>query len=233
MTTNNSIESSTPMTEIVANGDIILVVGPDEKKIQVHSFCLKNASKYFKAMFGPHFSEGQDLAGSSPKEIRMPDDSANALEIICNIIHHRNDAVPESLKPDEIFEIAVAADKFDCVVALKHASTLWLNPRNVKGIFELGRLMAAAYILDNARAFNEITRSMILRYNESYLPLADKTVGLIDFIPWKTFCKYQLCTSSRDRCLCGYRFTRRAEDQDAYGTAADNTRWNNDRGNGR
>jgi hypothetical protein len=202
MTTNNSIESSTPVTEIAANGDIILIVGPDKKRIQVHSFYLKDASEYFKAMFGPHFSEGQDLVGSSPKEIPMLDDSANALEIICNIIHHRNDAVPESLKPDEIFEIAIAADKFDCVVVLKHVSTLWLNPRNIEDIFELGYLMAAAYILDNPRAFSEITRSMIFRYNKSYLPLVDKTVGLIDFVPWKTFCKDQLCTSSRDRGLC-------------------------------
>ena len=119
----------------------------------------------------------------------MPDDIANALEIICNIIHHRNDAVPEKLKPDEIFKIAIAADKFDCIVALKYATTLWLNPRNVKDIFELGHLMAAAYILDNARAFDEITLLMLFHHKGSYLPLADEIAGLIDFIPWKTFCK--------------------------------------------
>jgi hypothetical protein len=189
MPTNSTDESSTAVTEIAANGDVILIVGPDKRRLQVDSICLKKASKYFRVMFGPHFSEGQDLGGNSPKEVLMLDDNANVLEIICNIIHLRNDAVPEILTPDEVFEIAIAADKFDCGIALKHATALWLNPRDVKGIVELGRLMAAAYMLDNARAFGEITLSMILRHKESYLLLLDETAGIIDFVPWKIFSK--------------------------------------------
>jgi BTB/POZ domain len=42
-----------------ADGDVILVVGPEEKKFQVHSIVLGTASTVFRAMFGPHFSEGQ------------------------------------------------------------------------------------------------------------------------------------------------------------------------------
>jgi hypothetical protein len=72
-------------------------------------------------------------------------------------MHLWNDAVPQSLSPNDIFEVAVAADKFDCVVALKYASTLWLNLKGVNGVSELGYLMAAAYMLDNAQAFSDIT----------------------------------------------------------------------------
>ncbi|KAF2807528.1 uncharacterized protein BDZ99DRAFT_392986 [Mytilinidion resinicola] len=187
MATDNSDQSSTSVAEIATNGNVILVVGPHQRRIQVCSSVLKNASKYFNAMFGPHFSEGQDLRGDSPKEISMPDDDANALEILCNILHLRNDVVPETLDPIKAFEIAVTADKFDCIVAVKYASMLWLSPKEVQGIIELGYLMAAAYILDNARAFSEITLAMILRHKDCYLPLADKDVGLVDIVPWKVF----------------------------------------------
>ncbi|KAH7344380.1 hypothetical protein BKA66DRAFT_434194, partial [Pyrenochaeta sp. MPI-SDFR-AT-0127] len=173
-------------TEIATNGDVILVVGPQGKKIRVCSFILQNASTYFRAMFGPHFAEGKDLKSNDPKEMLMPGDNANALEIICNIMHLQNDAVPQSLSPSDIFDIAIAADKFDSVIALKHVSTLWLKPKGVESISELGYLMAAAYILDNAQAFSEITLSMVFCHTGSYLPLADQVIGLIDFVPWKT-----------------------------------------------
>jgi len=189
MATQNSDLSSTSVMEIATNGNIILAVGPHKRRIQVCSSVLKNASKYFSNMFGPHFSEGQDLRANSPKEISMPDDDANALEIICNILHLRNNVVPEVLCPIEVLGIAVAADKFDCIVAVKHASTLWLNPREVQGITELGHLMAAAYVLDNALAFSEITLSMILRHKDRYLSLADEDIGLDESVLWQVICR--------------------------------------------
>jgi hypothetical protein len=190
--TKSSNDSLVTRAEIATNGDVVLVVGPHSKKIRVCSSILENASKYFRTMFGPHFAEGKDLNSNDPKEILMPYDNANALEIICNIMHLRNDAVPRSLSPNDIFEVAVAADKFDCVVALEHASTLWLNPKGVTGISEFGYLMAAAYILDNAQAFSDITLSMVLHHADSFLPLAEQVIGLIDFVPWKALCKYQV-----------------------------------------
>lgn len=103
-----------------------------------------------------------------------------------------------SLSPNDIFEVAVAADKFDCVVALKHASTLWLNPKGVTGILEFGYLMAAAYILDNAQAFSDITLLMVLHHADSFLPLAEQVIGFIDFVPWKALCKYQVYGGLQD-----------------------------------
>jgi hypothetical protein len=53
--------------------------------------------------------------------------------------------------------------------------------------------MAAAYILDDAQAFGDITISMMLHHQGSYLPLADQVVGLTDWIPWKVLCEYRVC----------------------------------------
>ena len=190
MATQNTKQPSTSVVEIAKDGNVILLVGPDKKQLQVCSSVLSNASKYFKNMFGPHFSEGQDLRADGLKEVSMPDDDSNALEIVCNIIHLRNDAVPETLSPTEVLNVAVVADKFDCVVAMKHASALWLNPREIQDITELGHLMAAAYVLDNARAFGEITLSMILRHKGRYLSLADENIGLDEYLLWQVICKF-------------------------------------------
>jgi hypothetical protein len=177
--------SLTSIAEIATNSDIILVVGLEKRKLQVNSSILKNASKVFNAMFGPHFSEGQNLPGNSPKEVSMPEDNADALTIICRILHLRNDLIPDSLTSSEILQIAIAADKFDCVMRLKFHTAQWLNPGNTQDILELGRLSVASYILDNAWAFGQLTLAMIVRSKDSYIPLADE---FGDLIPWKTFC---------------------------------------------
>ena len=189
MATQNTEQPSTSVVEIAINGNVILLVGPDKKQLQVCSSVLSNASKYFRNMFGPHFSEGQDLKADCLKEISMLDDDSNALEIVCNILHLRNDAVPEILSPIEVFNVAVVADKFDCVVAMKYASAHWLNPREIQDITELGHLMAAAYVLDNARAFGEITLSIILRHKGRYLSLANENIGLDEPLLWQIICK--------------------------------------------
>ena len=51
------------IVEIVANGDVILVVGPEKLKLRAHSLFLKEASRPFSAMFGPDWKEGRSLLG--------------------------------------------------------------------------------------------------------------------------------------------------------------------------
>jgi hypothetical protein len=169
---------------IVATSDVYLLVSLDLKRLRVSLQILRNASTYFSNLFGPNFAEGQNLSSSDLKDVLMPDDDARAMETICNIIHLRNDAVPLSLAPEEVFEIAVAANKFDCASAVKFASILWLKTSvtEVQVVSELAHLMDAAYILDNGDSFGEITLAMMMRHKESYLPLAKH---LLKFVPWE------------------------------------------------
>ena len=192
MSTENNDEFQNAITEIAANGDVILVVGPTRRRLRVRSSSLRDVSDHFRAMFGPDFSEGQDLSADRPKEVSWPDDDADAVEVICNVIHHRNNAVPETLDHAKVFKIAVTSDKCLCVVAMKHASTRLLEPTETMDISGLGQLMASAYLLDNPRAFSEITLAMILRHGGSYLELAEPDHGLVDFIPMRIFCKCQV-----------------------------------------
>jgi hypothetical protein len=144
MITKEVEDSPTSIVEIAINSDIILIVGPEKRKLQVNSCVLKNASTVFNAMFGPHFKEGQDFHESSPKEIFLPEDDADALIVICKILHLRNDSIPISPTPSEVLQMAITADKFDCVMRLDVHIDKWLNPGNTQDILELGRLSVAS-----------------------------------------------------------------------------------------
>jgi hypothetical protein len=173
--------------EITADGDVILVVGPEEVKLRVHSLFLRAASKPFSAMFGPYWKEGHNMLDrDEPVELLLPEDNASALKLVCAIIHHQNNIVPQNLAAGDVLGIAIVADKYDCVDALKFASGNWLQ----LGENEAGDLMiltAAAYLFQNARAFKEITRALILYHDDPYFALSREEVE--STMTWTVFCK--------------------------------------------
>jgi hypothetical protein len=192
MTEADKVTEALDETEMIApDGDVILIVGPDKVRLRVHSHALKMASKVFSAMLGPHFREGQGLNGFLPREIVIPDDDAEVITTISNVIHHRNDLVPDVLSPKEVVKLAIITDKYDCAITLKHAMAKWLELRDVKHPQELLCLMAAAYLFNNAKAFEETTRELIFNHRHCYITLAEGDYG--DILPWKTFGKPPTC----------------------------------------
>lgn len=101
---------------------LFLVVGPRNIRLKIQSQCLRCASKVFDAMFKIQWTESQGLSKESPGKILLVEDNADALRILCFVIHHRNDDVPQSLSPNEVLQIAIEADKYDLTAALKYAS---------------------------------------------------------------------------------------------------------------
>ena len=173
--------------DIAPTGDTILVVGKKETRLRVHSLCMRTASTVFDAMFGPHFFEGQSSDGVLPKETPMPDDDAKALITICNVIHHRNDMLPDVLQPTELADVALAADKYDCVLALKYAMNQWLDFNERITFASLGNLLIAAYVFDNSNAFQRVTERLITGFSHSYHWLFnEKCDGLV---PWSIYRK--------------------------------------------
>jgi hypothetical protein len=159
------------VVKIAVDGDVILVVRPEKVKLRVHSLFLKAASKPFFAMFGPDWKEGHNMLDQDgPVELQLPEDNADALKLICAIIHHQNNKVPQTLTAGDVLGVAVTADKYDCVDALKFASGNWLRPGKNEAS-DLMRLAAAAYLFQNAQAFKEITRALILNHDGPYLSL--------------------------------------------------------------
>ena len=183
---------------IAPSGDIILVVGGGKTELRVHSVCMRTASKVFDAMLGPRFLEGQTSNGDSPKKISLPDDNAAAMTTICSVIHHRNDLAPEVSALGGLDDIALAADKYDCVLALKYAMFQWLDYKEPVTFQSLGRLLIAAYVFNNPDAFRRVTRRLITDFSRSYLLLIDTRFS--EIIPSSIYCK---CTQFfASYCCC-------------------------------
>ena len=187
MDASNPASAPSKTYDIARHGDIILVVGEKETQLRVHSVCMRIASKVFDAMLGPHFSEGQPSSGNHPKEISMPDDNAATITTICNVIHHRNDLLPDLLEPSELPEIALAADKYDCVLALKYVMIQWLDFKEPVTFSDLGNLLIAAYVFDNSDAFRRVALKLITGTSCAYHHLMQSKYG--ETIPSSVYCK--------------------------------------------
>ncbi|KAI8666003.1 BTB domain-containing protein [Fusarium keratoplasticum] len=74
-------ESSKPaepaLRQLIPDGDIMLLVGPEQKKIQISSHLLCKTSPVFKTMLNSDFEEGKAFRerNGAPAEIKLPDDS--------------------------------------------------------------------------------------------------------------------------------------------------------------
>jgi hypothetical protein len=181
-------ELTSPTIDIAPNGDIILNVGPKRKKrktMRVQSVFLKAASKPFTALLDPRWKESfSTIKKDESREISLPDDSPVALQAICAVIHHKYDEVPPNLGPDDILEIAIAADKYDCLDVLEYSSKVWLSAINTKvhsveDVHSLMALTAATYRFRDVEAFKKYTKALVLRHGDSFINLWSEKLGYI------------------------------------------------------
>ncbi|KAI5360468.1 putative SKP1/BTB/POZ domain superfamily protein [Septoria linicola] len=156
-----------PLTTIAERGDLILHVGgtkdakrQDVKKLLVSSAILIQLSKVFAAPLGPHFREGQaSRSESDPHVIELPEDNANAIEDMCNLLHLNvvGDLSRPKAKSDapRVLCLAVAIDKYDLVDVLR---LQWLGLLHAISTEGPQLVAAAAYVLDQPDAFWAATR---------------------------------------------------------------------------
>ncbi|KAF4806145.1 hypothetical protein CGCSCA5_v014680 [Colletotrichum siamense] len=154
------------VANIAADGDVIMVVGPEKKEFRLHSFFLKTTFKVFKAMLGPNFAEGQQLNANeakgnrAPVKIDLPEDDVNSMDI-------------------PFFEILVAADKYDLIHAIKHAFHHALAAafgkedilEKMLGV-KLWKFATAAAFVKDATAFNTATHIFVLHWEHGFLDFA-------------------------------------------------------------
>lgn len=182
-----------PISDISPDGDVVLIVGPEQVRLRVQSQNLRSASKVFHAMFNSCWSEGQSLRKGLPLEVTLDEDNADALRVICCIIHFRNDHVPKSPEPIELFHIAIAADKYGFNLALEFIMIQWFKSRPSQDdldYLDMGHLLTAAFLFGDTNLFAARTMELIIGYSGSYLDFPEwKVINRI--VPWKIFCKYQ------------------------------------------
>ncbi|KAI9871679.1 MAG: hypothetical protein M1830_002623 [Pleopsidium flavum] len=171
------METSNESLKIVIDpdGDIIFVL--EETELRVSSKVLSVASAVFKAMFGPHFLEGSDLTSMSARRISLPDDNAEAMTTLCNILHHRNNKIDQEPAPSALEQLAVLCDKYDCSKALVPWSRTWMSyyHQNSSRVIGVHRLMYPFYVFDDAVSFQQIS-IMIVNHTIGFIH-APKTTG--------------------------------------------------------
>jgi hypothetical protein len=164
-TTATDAQSDKKYVKLI-DGNIILVVGPEQNnRLRVSSLFLSVASPVFKAMFAPNkFLEGRNLDTSNPKEISLPDDDPEAIEVLCRFIHHRLESLPINTR--KLVKFTKLVDKYQCALTMRSVATGWIDSI-LGGIKELGchelcDLLAVCLFIDAPRDFHKVT-SFFLR----------------------------------------------------------------------
>lgn len=160
-------------------GDVILVVGPDKRRMRVDSRCLRRASKVFAAMFSTRFAEGQNLSPLEPKEVPLPEDDHEHMLVLCNAFHLKNEVLESTPTTSDMLNLAVLIDKYDCAEAVRFISKAWLlgwkktyhQPwRKTYYQQDVERLVAAAYLMRDQEQFRVYTKVLVV-WHESSLGL--------------------------------------------------------------
>lgn len=128
----------------------------------MHSVILSRASPVFKALLSPRFSEGAELSSRGKAEVALPEDDSGALEIVCLVLHHRNEEKVFGISLDVLGTIAWLADKYDLFDALHPASYVWVSQlERLKNIDNRQTLLMAAYLFRHSQIFEDIGKDIV------------------------------------------------------------------------
>ncbi|KAH7125572.1 hypothetical protein B0J11DRAFT_434683 [Dendryphion nanum] len=175
---------------IDSSGDVILILhreedGPD-LKLKVNSKILSLASPIFHHMFDGRFAEGQNLSAATPKEILLPSDKANLMQMLCLLVHFRCSRLPRTVDIETLADFAVLCDKYQCIEAAGWMSRGWVTswlPHPKTANFE--KLLFVTYVLGLPDEFNQVTRLLILNHTFD-LDIGSAMHGF-DFLPGQIF----------------------------------------------
>lgn len=192
----NSLTSTSeqPNTiNIARHGDVILVVGDNKQRLCVSSHLMREASDVFDALFSSNFREGQNVGVNDPKEIPLPEDHPAATQILCHIIHLRNDSIPEILEANLCFEVGKLVDKYGLQQTVSFVADRWFaTSRSVaegntyKGeARELMLFLQAADLMDHHEGFDNISKVLIQYCEYEYHDLVEDTSDG----DWRSLCK--------------------------------------------
>lgn len=116
-------------------------------------------------MFRLQFKEGLELTAATlrPIEVPLPDDDVEALKLVCQILHHRHQDVPDTVTIDTLLGVAMLADKYGCSATVKHVLRHWrkLLDNNTDSKTPLVKLSLAAFLLRDDSAFQEIGETLV------------------------------------------------------------------------
>ena len=153
--------------DVDPDGDVYLVL--PGKEMRVSSKVLSVASTVFKALLSPKFLEGQALSSQLPGRVALPDDDAEAMLVICKVLHHCYHFSIPNPKLEFMVKVAIASDKYDCTAAMSQWSSVQLRGliRRATSSTNQGKLLLTSYVLQDYQGFMQITKLMCYSPSES------------------------------------------------------------------
>jgi hypothetical protein len=161
-------------------------------RFQVSSSKMAEASSTFRTLDADQ--RATQATSQSPRTVLIPmsqkEDITAALFIVFNVIHGKQQGVPQ--KPDfkQMVHIASAAHIFECADALKCMHDSWFPNREYQRddpfqMFDVGcqkgsGWLYVAWVLRHAQCFEDVTATMIEWSNslpETHLPLPQALIG--------------------------------------------------------
>ncbi|KAK1957333.1 hypothetical protein LY78DRAFT_663723 [Colletotrichum sublineola] len=106
-------------------GDLTLRV--NQKDILVYSRTVARSSTVFRAMLFTGFAESKP-EGESAWTVDLPDDEFHPTLLLLTMIYGNFASVPDTLKPEELYQLLVVADKYDMIHTLKPMVSTWYRP---------------------------------------------------------------------------------------------------------
>lgn len=130
--------------DICTYGDMKIALKTSTVNVTYHvsSIQLRCCSPYFRAMLGPHYAEGGKLRRMAATAATMPSGSEDsllevtaedefdpvALATVLYVLHSRPENVPRSITSENLLEIAIICNFYDCAEAMRPWDELWITP---------------------------------------------------------------------------------------------------------
>ena len=172
-------------TQIHAKGDIILFTKapdskPELKRLLVHSHFLSQASPVFQRMFSGEFVESQGLSALASRAIKL-DDDPKALFTHTKLIHLCHKGLAISPTAEELYNLAVVVDKYDCYDAVSITMSAWLHTLDTttQDAKDWAPLAGAYGVLGQRRGYWDWTAKLILSFGGSYVPYVDREILML------------------------------------------------------
>lgn len=179
-----------PTIEIDRSGDLTLTLSKNlgstaennTRNLLTSSKILSLASPVFAAMLGPRFREGQRTEAGALDPISLPDDDAEAMTALCQILHFSYDALPARPSLPLFKDLAVLCDKYDCVAPLRFVAETWLVMCEASASIEdLEVLLFVSFVFGRAQRFTGLSGRLVREFSGNLEHLA--TLGGFDAVP--------------------------------------------------
>ena len=174
--------------DVDLGGDANLLVGPQgcQVRIRVCKALLSFASSYFNSLFSDKFKESQSVGQGN--DIVLEEDEPDAVVNLCKIFHMKY-TWPKPMHSNELLQLAIVADKYDCVKAIALAIES-LFPQGVFTCSGSGArdLVVAAYLLDHPYNFTECSKCLLGLCSLPLSKIGDSQIG--QRVPLQAWCKH-------------------------------------------